>query len=47
MWLFAIILLFAYVIIGLVDHILSIIKYYQEKEKELDEKYPFRKKLEE
>lgn len=47
MWLFIVILVFAYFIIGLIDHILNIIKFIKEREDELDKKYPYRKKLEE
>lgn len=47
MWLVAIILIFAYFVIGLIDHVLNIIKYVKEREEELDKKYPYRKKLEE
>ena len=47
MWLFIVILVFAYFIIGLIDHILNIIKFIEDREDELDKKYPYRKKLEE
>ena len=47
MWLVAIILIFMYFVIGLIDHILNILKYIKEREEELDKKYPYRKKLEE
>ena len=47
MWLVAIILIIAYFVIGLIDHVLNIMKYVKEREEELDKKYPYRKKLEE
>lgn len=47
MWLVAVILIFAYFVIGLIDHILNIVKFIKDREEELDKKYPYRKKLEE
>ena len=47
MWLFAVILVFAYFVIGLIDHILNIIKYVKDREEELNKKHPYRKKLQE
>lgn len=47
MWLLAVILVFAYLAIGLIDHILNIIKYVKDREEELNRKYPYRKKLQE
>lgn len=47
MWLLAVILVFAYLTIGLIDHILNIIKYVKDREEELNQKYPYRKKLQE
>lgn len=47
MWLFTIILIFTYFVIGLIDHILNIIKYVKDREEELNKKYPYRKKLQE
>jgi len=47
MWVLLIILLLSYFITGLIKNILLIIDYIERKEAKLDEKYPYRKKLEE
>lgn len=47
MWVVFLILIFAYFIIGLISHVLNIIDYVQRREEKLDEKYPYRKKLQE
>ena len=47
MWILAVILVFVYLAIGLIDHILNIIKHVKDREEELNQKYPYRKKLQE